>query len=155
MGHYNFKEDLAVAQKIEERVIIHMMKVKPDMRFHGFVGLKGYDAHFTLDDKYHIIEIKSDYFTEKTGNIVIEYASRGKASGIETTQANLWAYAVITKLGLDIYLFNTAVIKRLIKNELYERTMIGGDIRSNTKLYVFKLEKVVKHAIKLEERLEF
>ena len=152
MGHYEFHEDLKEAQGIEERVIAHLLSIVPKMQFHGFSGTKGYDAHFTLNNMYYKLEIKSDYSAIDTGNIVIEYASRGKDSGIITTQANLWAYAVITEVGLDIYLVPTSVIRKWISSSLYERKIIGGDIGSNTKLYLFKLCKVAKYMKLLKEK---
>lgn len=38
------------------------------------------------------VEVKSDRLAEKTGNIYIEYESRGKPSGIMTTEADVWVY---------------------------------------------------------------
>lgn len=151
MGYNDFHADLKKAVVIEERVIVHMLQVNPKMVFHGFTGTKGYDAHFSVDNKYYKLEVKSDYYTADTGNIVIEFTSRGKDSGIATTQANLWAYAVITPKGLDIYLLPTSTIKRIIKEELYHNVMTAGDPGSNTKMYVFKLDLVAKYAKKLEE----
>lgn len=153
MGYNNFEEDLKAGQAIEERVISHMLHLNPDMVFYGFSGTKGYDAHFSVNNIYYKLEIKSDYHTVDTGNIVIEHESRGKPSGITTTQANLWAYAVITKRGLDIYLIPTQVIKGWIEKQLFEREFSGGDVRSNTRLYLFKADKVLKNIKKLEETL--
>ncbi len=143
MGHYDFKEDLKVAQGIEEQIIEYLLDYNKDMVFHGFSNNKGYDAHFSIGDKYYKLEIKSDYFSDETGNIVIEFTSRGKASGIVTTQANLWAYVIITKTGLKLYILPTTTIKSWIDNREYERIFIGGDIGSNTKMYLFKMNKVL------------
>lgn len=153
MGHYNFKEDLKVAQAVEERVITHLLSLNDNMVFHGFSNNKGYDAHFTVDGIYYKLEIKSDYFANDTGNIVIEHSSRGKDSGIATTQANIWAYVIINKRGLDIYLIPTQIIKKWIEDEQFEREFAGGDVGSNTRLYLFKRDKVLKNIKKLEETL--
>lgn len=40
------------------------------------------------------IEVKSDKMTRRTGNVFVEYESRGKPSGIATTQAQWWAIEV-------------------------------------------------------------
>lgn len=45
-----------------------------------------------LDDS--TIEVKLDLLTQKTGNIAIEYRSRGKKSGISTTRAKYWAFVI-------------------------------------------------------------
>lgn len=45
-----------------------------------------------LDDS--TIEVKLDLLTHKTGNIAIEFRSRGKKSGISTTKAKYWAFVI-------------------------------------------------------------
>jgi hypothetical protein len=40
------------------------------------------------------IEVKVDYIAHKTGNVFIEYSSRGKPSGISTTDADYWIYRI-------------------------------------------------------------
>ena len=40
------------------------------------------------------IEVKLDLLTQKTGNIAVEYRSRGKKSGISTTRAKFWAFVI-------------------------------------------------------------
>ena len=37
-------------------------------------------------------EVKRDFYAYKSQNIAVEYASRGKASGIATTKASHWAF---------------------------------------------------------------
>ena len=151
MGYNHFETDLALAQGIEERLVVFFDKTYSNFDFHGFVNTKGFDCHFSLGGKYYKLEIKSDYHTFSTGNIVLEYASRGKESGITTTQANMLAYCVVTTEGLDIYVFSVKKLKELIKDGQYDRIVIGGDPGSNTKMYLFKLDKVVKYAKFLRE----
>ena len=38
------------------------------------------------------IEVKTDCKWKKTGNVAVEYKSRGKPSGISTTKAEYWAF---------------------------------------------------------------
>ena len=154
MGHYNFEDDLVAAQGIEERLVVFLDKTYNDFDFHGFLNIKGYDCHFSKGGTYHKLEIKSDYHTNTTGNIVLEFSSRGKDSGIVTTQANLLAYCVITTRGLDIYMFTVKKLRELIEQGVYERIVVGGDPGSNTKMYLFKLEKVAKYASFMQENLE-
>lgn len=151
MGHYDFKTDLEEAHGIEERLVVFLDKKYPSFDFHGFSNNKAYDCHFTLEGIYYKLEIKSDYYTNTTGNIVLEYESRGKISGITTTQADLIAYCVVTPTGLDIYMFNTKKLKKLIKDEVYERKLIGGDPGSATKMYLFKLDNVKQYSTFMKE----
>lgn len=43
------------------------------------------------------IEVKFDRMAHITGNIFVEVYSRGKASGISTTQANYWIFKIEEK----------------------------------------------------------
>jgi hypothetical protein len=74
------------------------------------------------------IEVKRDRQTQQTGNIYIEYESRGKPSGIKTTKAKKWAY--ILQDGC-ILIIDTELLKKalryLIKNKLCVKDMPGGD----------------------------
>ena len=40
------------------------------------------------------VEVKTDRMAHITGNIYVEVYSRGKASGISTTQANYWIFII-------------------------------------------------------------
>lgn len=40
------------------------------------------------------VEVKTDERSETTGNIYVEYECRGRPSGIATTKATWWAYAL-------------------------------------------------------------
>ena len=65
------------------------MNFNNDFRYDLEVGQEGerlVDALF----KYKRIEVKRDSWVGRTGNIAIEYESRGKPSGIATTEAEYW-----------------------------------------------------------------
>lgn len=75
-----------------------------------------YNANFDIDLREGIIkekeiesilrgtiEVKSDSWTRKTGNICVEYRSRGKDSGIRTTEADWWLFNVLDSKGLIEY----------------------------------------------------
>lgn len=73
------------------------------------------------------VEVKTDRIAHKTGNVFIEYESRGKPSGISTTDANYWVYRIEES--------NSAIILDVItlknKLRLFHREgryiMNGGD----------------------------
>lgn len=65
------------------------MNFNNDFRYDLEVGQEGerlVDALF----KSKRIEVKRDSWVGRTGNIAIEYESRGKPSGIATTEAEYW-----------------------------------------------------------------
>ena len=74
-------------------------------------------------------ECKADRMAYKTGNICIEYESRGSPSGIETSEADFWVYMLVAPDGTvsDTYKIPTGVIKEEIAKKSYHRDIAGGD----------------------------
>jgi len=70
------------------------------------------------------VEVKNDLKAMDTGNLFIEFMSRGKKSGIDKTEADYWCFCVG-----DVYiLLATAKVKELVeplKGTSAER--LGGD----------------------------
>ena len=58
------------------------------------------------------IEVKSDRITIKTGNVYIEYESRGKPSGIATSEADYWVYKFDEESAV---IFKTEALKSKLK----------------------------------------
>lgn len=59
------------------------------------------------------VEVKTDRMTHKTGNVFIEYESRGKPSGIATTDADYWVYK-IDEVGFAI-IFEVEILKAKLR----------------------------------------
>ena len=59
--------------------------------------LEGKLSESELSDILQTVEVKKDYKTHKTGNIAVEFESRGKPSGIATTEAEWWAFVLVNK----------------------------------------------------------
>jgi hypothetical protein len=73
------------------------------------------------------IEVKFDRMTRKTGNVYIEYESRGNPSGIRTTEADYWAYFTQDE---ECFVISTKKLKeKIIK--LKPRKIKGGDNNSS------------------------
>ena len=74
------------------------------------------------------IEVKRDFKCYETGNLFVEYESRGKKSGISTTQAKWWVYWFSKTRCI---LIETSELKQLCRKYLgTSRDVLGGD--SNT-----------------------
>ena len=56
-------------------------------------GKKG-ESHFQRMVGGKKIEVKKDYLAHQTGNLFIEVMCRGKKSGLSTTKARWWAFAI-------------------------------------------------------------
>ena len=65
------------------------MDYNSDFKYDLIFGQKGEKL---VDDIFHNkkIEVKRDSWVGRTGNIAIEYTSRGKPSGIAVTEADYW-----------------------------------------------------------------
>ena len=74
------------------------------------------------------IEVKRDFLAAKTGNVFVEYESRGKPSGIATSTADYWAFVLDDE---RIIMIPRGLLK-VMAREAFEadRLATGGD--SNT-----------------------
>ena len=71
------------------------------------------------------IEVKRDLLAHKTGNVYIEYESRGKPSGISTTEADYYCIVIKDK---SYILISTKDLKELCRKYLNtDRDKRGGD----------------------------
>lgn len=90
------------------------------------------------------IEVKSERdLWKKTNNIVIEFESRGKPSGISTTKADYWFHNLVDKGEIvSTIVFPVTILKRYIaRNSL--RIVKGGDDLTS-KLYLINLSTLYK-----------
>lgn len=74
------------------------------------------------------LEVKTDFMCKDTGNVFIEYKSRGKDSGIKISTADYWVFVLpynkTDNPKLDFIPLEK--LKQLIKNKKY-KTVRGGD----------------------------
>lgn len=116
------------------------------------------DKRFDLDLKYgqvfekkvadmlqnSKIEVKTERDMWKcTGNIAIEFMSRGQPSGIDTTEAEYWFHNLA--IGEDIVMtlvFPTKILKNYIAKTM-PRQVRGGD-ENTSRLHLLNLQDLVK-----------
>lgn len=124
----------------------------------GVTLTKGFNPNFDLclqfGEKYENelqkileskqIELKTDRVCQTTGNVFVEFESRGKQSGISVTTAIYWVYCLWTdKFKDQTYVFiPTRRLKKLIKDNEY-RIMKGGD-NWTSKGYLIPKEDLLK-----------
>jgi hypothetical protein len=65
-------------------------------------------------------EVKADRFMFKTNNVLIEYESNSKSSGISITEADYYAIFEIDGTSYELYLIPVADIKQLILEKSYK-----------------------------------
>ena len=88
-------------------------------------------------------ELKTDRLAHKTGNVYVEYESRGKDSGIKTSKSNLWIFKIVDKK--DKHLFSIEVPLDRLRKMVYNKysTVLGGDYRTS-KGYLVPITDLVK-----------
>lgn len=75
------------------------------------------------------VEVKRDYQAMKTGNIFVEYQSRGNLSGISTTQADYYCYFLSDE---HFIMSTTNRIKQMCRRYWNtKRNVWGGDSNSS------------------------
>ena len=102
------------------------MQLNSDFRFDLAIG-QTYETQLSelLGKK---IEVKRDFQALETGNIFVEYESRGKRSGIATSEAEWWCYWLSEK---HFVMVEKDELKELCRKYLNtNRDVKGGD--SNT-----------------------
>jgi hypothetical protein len=135
MGTYNFREDLLLSAKSIQKVVQFLaMCQATDIQF---CDNHQYDIKFNIDSQSYTLEVKEDLLWSQTGKVAIEYHSRGKPSGIQTSKADVWVYV----LGGELYFCKTDKLRKAIAENGYLRR-IGGDDKSSLlillTLYEFK-----------------
>lgn len=138
MGNYEFNADLKVEEKTKQ-------EIKEFLEASGWRVVDDnndfrYDFILHKDDKLVHLELKEDFKCKETGNVAVEYYSRGKPSGLRTTQADFYLYKVHNPWAKEYIVVNVDKLKRFIKESFDYRTVTGGDKGSNTKMYLLTYE---------------
>ena len=72
-------------------------------------------------------ELKTDRMAHKTGNVYVEFQSRGRDSGIRTSKSDTWIFKIVSKG--DRHLFSVQIpltrLKKLVSTDY--RIVPGGD----------------------------
>ncbi len=104
------------------------MNYNSDFRYDLEFGVLEGETWFEQIVSNKKFEVKTDRQSAKTGNIYIEYESRGKPSGIATTQADYWVYKITDVKAIVIA---TDELKRVVKQLVLEQkaraNVRGGD----------------------------
>jgi hypothetical protein len=125
--HYNFNQDIIDGEEGEKRVA-ELFCEKCD----AIVSVRHnednrYDWEFGLDDGNSVtVEVKNDFMIGRTGNFAFETKCRGKASGINVTQADLFVVYCHERNVEHAYAFRTGYVRELVNGGSYS-VVSGGD----------------------------
>lgn len=150
LGQYSFDDDLPIAQISEREDAALLEKYFPiKILSEGNSDSKWDFKALWQGSKIFTIEHKEDMMAKKTGNIAVEYQSRGSPSGISVSEADYYMYRVHTREGKRYFMIRTDKLKDIIKQEFYIRKVTGGDKGSDTKMFLFKLDTFERYAKEL------
>lgn len=94
------------------------------------------------------IEVKLDLLTQKTGNIAVEYRSRGKKSGISTTRAKFWAFVIcIDNKGYEdfpIVIVPTEYLKEIARKHYKLGHIIRGGDNKTSEMVLLPISDIFK-----------
>lgn len=85
-GQYEFSKDISTGVQGEN--FIRELLEGRGFNFIDSCQNNAYDLRMSYRDKEYTYEIKTDVYPRDTGNIVIEFESRGKGSGVMVTKAD-------------------------------------------------------------------
>jgi len=146
---YNFNKDIKDGERgetvISDFLITKGYKLLSDNKDNKF-DLRMLEP----DGRETTIEIKTDVYCtpeRDTGNMFIEFHSRGKDSGISTSKAE-WFVMYYPHLN-ESYFIKTETLRNLIENN-YFRDVSGGDNGSNTKGYLINKKQYGKTFNKIQ-----
>lgn len=148
-GEYKNNFDMALKMGESGERIVRMFLEKLGYIFLSKCENISHDYKFLKGGKEQVFEIKTDVAhmfvgddgnLRDTGNIAIEYESRGKKSGIAATNAEFFV-TYYPQLN-EVWLIKTEKLKEIIRaNKDSIKKVEGGDSKSGTKMFLLKKEK--------------
>lgn len=140
--YYEFNKDILDGEEAEKELATILFD---KYRCHCFEFNKDYkyDIKYLTKSKRPVtVEVKNDIMSKDTGNIGIEFSSRGKDSGINKSIAEYW----VIKTGNEYLSITSNKLKEIIKQKKYKRIVNGGD-NGTSKMYLFSINEFKKHSI--------
>jgi hypothetical protein len=152
MANYNFKKDIELGE--EGEYIIRLDLESVGGKFIEDNKDNAYDLIMEMpirsDSTFRLVsyEIKTDVFCRPdmdTGNIFVEFESRGKDSGITVTKAE-W-FVTYFKHFNEVWYIKSDKLRKLISENEFRVHNDSGDFGSNTRGYLiprYQLKKYFK-----------
>ncbi len=138
-GNYNFDKDISIGERGEDILIEKLAML--NFKFLNKNKDYRYDYKMLYDNREITYEQKTDMFPRDTGNMVIEFQSRGKWSGISVTEADYFVY-YFAHFG-EVWNIRVEDLRKLI-NYINPPIANGGDLGSNTLMYKMSKNRVRK-----------
>lgn len=150
MANYNFKKDIELGEEGEYSVRLDLESVGgrfvEDNKNNSHDLIMEMPIRNVSEHQLVTYEIKTDVFCRPdfdTGNLFIEFESRGKDSGIVVTKAE-W-FVTYFKHFREIWYIKSDDLRKLISDNQFKIHSDSGDLGSNTKGYLIPRYQFKKH----------
>lgn len=143
--HYvsKFEEDLEVGHNAENKVLKLLQTQYPSARI-----LNGYckEMDIFVPETVKGYEVKQDFKSEHTGNIVVEVAMYDKPSGLMTSKAYAWVFVTPNQYA---FIERDRIKDCIIENNLQYKTFVGNGDTEAKNAYLIKKELLFDYAYKI------
>jgi len=141
-----FKDSYQAGSKSEKAVLAYLQKKYPDAYIKtGYC--KEYDIHIPSIKKY--IEVKQDYQSQYTGNILVENSFNGCPSGISTSGSDWFVF--VTRA--NFYVISLKALKSLVREDnIPNKTFIGRGDKHPKSAYLVPRERLIDKCFKVNPR---
>jgi hypothetical protein len=153
MSYYelNFKKDLVIGEEGERFVTSFLCeryqgeKISENKTYTHDVVIAFPVTHHPLWSGVKTLEIKTDVYKRDTGNMFVEYTSRGKLSGISVSKADI--FLTYFKNLNEMWAIKTKELRRLIMNNDFRKVTNAGDTSSRNSGFLIPRIKYADHFI--------
>jgi len=138
-----FKEDLEDGHNAEQDVLKLIKAQYPSARI-----LEGYckEMDIFVPENGKSYEVKKDFKSKYTGNLVVEIAMYGKPSALITSKAQTWVFVTHTKY---IFIARDRIKDCIIENNLQFRTFVGNGDTEAKDAYLIKEDLLLPYSYKI------
>lgn len=135
-------KEAKLRELLKEKVALSVPDSSHDITF-GRNLIEGHDGEKLIEEALLKAEIKRDYRAGETGNVYIEFESRGKPSGISTTKADYHIFLLSDESFKDEVFIGIATerLKRIADS--IQWVTRGGD-NNTSKGKLVKLARLIK-----------
>jgi len=138
-----FDEDLEDGHNAE-REVLNLLKTKHPCAV-IIPGLcKEMDIY--VPEKHKRYEVKKDFKSKYTGNLVVEIAMYDKPSALMTSKADAWVFVTPTKYA---FIERERIKDCIIENNLQYKTFVGNGDTESKDAYLIKEELLLGYAYKI------
>jgi hypothetical protein len=138
-----FDEDLEDGHNAE-REVLNLLKTK----YPCAVIISGYckEMDIYVPEIHKRYEVKKDFKSKYTGNLVVEIAMYDKPSALMTSKADAWVFVTPTKYA---FVERERIKDCIIENNLQYKTFVGNGDTESKNAYLIKEELLLGYAYKI------